>query len=394
MQAIEQSPAQASPDTGTIISPAQIGISIEVVAYAVLLLFALCVHIADLDTVPLSDLEAMQALPAWHMLYPDAPGTALTSDSPVTFWLQAIGLTMLGGNEFAARLPGLLGGMLLVLLPLLFRQRIGQERAFLWTLLLVCSPIVLLSGRFTQPAIWNSVFALLGIWAVWRYIESRTQRDMLLAGAAFTGLVFLSGAGGVILAILLALSALLAVLWTAYSQPEDLELETPGQNIIAQAQSLIASIAFTQVAMLAFLLIFVVSTGFMLHPSGLSMVGEVFAGALTGITQPAQPGTAFGSGLWGVFFYNPLLIVMTLVTAITFLRRERLAFFERFLFVWMLLAALMLLLYRGAIAGDALWFVLPATALFTGLLRDIVEDRRVFMFWLDDTPSADDDNLP
>ena len=392
MQAIEQPLTQLENEDHA--EPVRLSLSVELIAYAVLLLFALCVRVAELDTVPLSAMEALQTVPAWQMLHPDAPGNALNPDSPVTVWLQAVGLTMFGGSTFAARLAGLLGGMLLVMVPLLFRERLGVERTFFWTVLLVCSPIGLIAGRFSHPAIWNAVFALTAIWALWRFVDLRQRRDSLLAAASLTGLIFLSGSGGIILALIMLIAAVLTVWWVAYSQPEDLELETPGQDIISRSQAVLVAIPVQLCMMLAFLLVIIVSTGFMLHPSGLNMVGEIFAGTLSGFVQPAQPGAPFGYGLWTIFFYNPLLIVFAVITFVVLLRQERLSFFDRFLMIWAGLAALALLLYRGADFADALWFVLPVTGLMTIILRDLFINRRVFMFWLNDDLDVNDPNNP
>src|SRR5687767_12744054 len=107
---------------------AALHIPLEFIAYTVLILFALVLRVADLDIVPMSDAEAIQALPAYQVLNPQTPAQPQPAQSPIVFWLQMVSFALLGGDELAARLPGVFGGIVLILIPLLFRERIGRER--------------------------------------------------------------------------------------------------------------------------------------------------------------------------------------------------------------------------------------------------------------------------
>ena len=82
-----------------ITSTTQWGISVELLAYIVVAIVAILFRVAELDAVPLSDVEARGALHAWHVVTPTAPGEFVISDSPVTYWTQLISFSTLGGNE-------------------------------------------------------------------------------------------------------------------------------------------------------------------------------------------------------------------------------------------------------------------------------------------------------
>ena len=86
--------------------------------------------LAELDTVPMGADEARQALAAYRGL-PDSPGGSLSAESPLNYWLQQIAFSLLGSGEATARLFTALGGALLGLSPLLFRDLLGRARAFL-----------------------------------------------------------------------------------------------------------------------------------------------------------------------------------------------------------------------------------------------------------------------
>ena len=52
----------------------RIAVSVETVAYVSLFLAALVLRWVKLGTPPLGELEARQAIAAWHLLSPDCPG--------------------------------------------------------------------------------------------------------------------------------------------------------------------------------------------------------------------------------------------------------------------------------------------------------------------------------
>ena len=124
----------------------------------------------------MTDTEAIQALPAYHAVDDNAPGTPQEATSVVVFWLQRISFTFFGGSELSARIPGVLGGLALILMPLFFRSRIGREQTFLLSLILAFSPIAFTSARFADPVIWTMVFAMGVLWAIWRYWEMPLQK--------------------------------------------------------------------------------------------------------------------------------------------------------------------------------------------------------------------------
>src|SRR4051812_15115076 len=108
-----------------------LGISLEFVAYFGLLLLSTVLHLAELDSTPLMASETHNALAAWRVIMPNAAGMALTSTSSILFALQSISFTLFGASEVAARIATVIGGLLLILTPILFRPLIGRTHAFL-----------------------------------------------------------------------------------------------------------------------------------------------------------------------------------------------------------------------------------------------------------------------
>lgn len=100
---------------------AALTVSFEALAYVALALAALLLRVSELDIVPISDLEAEGALHAWHTIEDDAPGAFSVSSSPLTYLTQLVSFSLIGANEFGARIGAAIAGTALALAPLLFR---------------------------------------------------------------------------------------------------------------------------------------------------------------------------------------------------------------------------------------------------------------------------------
>ncbi len=345
-------------------------LSWEVLAYVALLVMALMLRLADLDIVPMTQAEAVRALPAWQHIDPDSPPDVGPASSPVTFWIQAAAFSVLPGDEFTARLPGLIGGLLLVFMPLLFRRHLGTGRTLLLSLLLVLSPLALTSGRFAEPVVWSMIFALGWLWALLRYAETRQQAFLLRATAFITALAFLSEPGGPLLLLVLLLAAGLATVWQPQSSP------------LADWRGWLASVPWPQVLGLMVLLTAIGSSGFMLYPAGWSMIGALLEQMVSGFWIPWAPGTPVALPLLALLTYETFLIALAVVALVLLIRRGQLDFMARFLLLWLVIGALVLLLYRGASPAHALWLVVPLVVLVSWLGMELAANRETALFWM------------
>ncbi len=77
-------------------------------------------------------------------------------------------------------------------MPLLFRDVLGKVRTFALVVLLVFSPILLITSRFDTPAVWSLLFAALGLWALRRYWLTRSTGFALAAGVFFAAMLLLT----------------------------------------------------------------------------------------------------------------------------------------------------------------------------------------------------------
>lgn len=340
----------------TRLNPAQpIRISVAALGYLALFCFALVLRLAEIDTVPIMPAETHNALAAWREIMPNAPGVPLISTSPLLFATQSISFSLLGASELTARLGTVLAGALLVLSPILFRSLLGGTRAFLLSVFLAFSPVLLAASRSSSPDVWALLFAVLSLWACWQAFTR--SRYATFAIIMFTALMFLVGTSGLILGIILLLAGAVTLLWRRTVVPTEAdELALTGST-----EALRASLKWA--LPIALLVVFVVSTGFMLFPAGLSSVGEVVGGAVRAITQPAGLG---GYAALVALFYEPALWLFALVSLI--IRRDRLTSLDIFLAAWVILAIVATLLFADSSPDHALWLTVPLAVMSVNAL--------------------------
>lgn len=332
-------------------------ISLETLAYAVLIVLAVLLRLADLDTVPLTDYEARQAVATLHALDADLPGTADAPSSPVVFWLQTIGFNFLGANEWTARLGGVIGGVVLLLLPLAFRARVGSLRTFIMCLMLALLPVPFVAAREHAPAIWAAVFTVLLVIAIWRYLEMRRPADATLSVVTAAALVFLSGASGVLFGVILALTGVFGALWVALNAPQDDNRR--GDDVLSDVRQALRN-ALTPFSLgVALLVVLAVASGFMLHPQGITYIGEAIGQATSALFTPFVDGAPLAYPLLTLLVYDLLLVIFGIFGVIVTLRQEHVASADRVGIVWLLIGTAVLLIVRGGSPADALILVLP-----------------------------------
>lgn len=332
-------------------------VSVEALAYVALLALALVLRVAELNSVPLMPTEVEQALAAWRVASPQASGDSVVSHSALLFALQSFSFTLMGGSEFAARIATVLAGAAVVISPALFRDLLGRGRALLLSLLLLCSPTLLLTSRFSSPALWSMLLAIVTLWGAWQYWQKRHSRYAIFAMVMGACAIFLTEPGGAILLLILVLAAFIARKLSRENR-FSFDDEPEAKPI------LLSELPLQSGLLIAALVVVVIATGFMLYPSGLSAVGETLAGIPRGFAQPNdQPFIAFIVSV----YYEPFMWLLSIITVIVLIRRGEFDFVERFLFVWALVGLVASLLFVGATPEHALWTTIPLTVLVSRL---------------------------
>lgn len=365
-------------------------VSVEALAYIALALLALMLRISDLDIVPLTDYEAEGALHAWHTIEDDAPGSFKASSSPLTHVSQLMLFSLLGANEFSARLGAAIAGVALALTPLLFRESLGRTRTFVWAALLALLTVPIVSSRTADGTIFMMLFTILAIWMIRRYWYLRRLSDASRAIVFITFMLLLSSPSGIPLLVVLMGAGWLAVWRTAISAPQRLNL--PGDDILQLAVKRLRDFPMARAAVAPFLLVVLTSTVFMLNPAGFSTVSALLNGAFAGITQSSSAdGTRLG--FIAIFTYEPLLVIYALGGAWLLWKKGDVTYIDRFAAAWAAIGALGLLLYPGARATDAMWVVVPLAMLASYGVTQLMINRRVVLLWSQNDDEEDDSAL-
>lgn len=366
-------------------------ISGETLAYLVLIMLSVLMRVADLDTVAITQLESHNALAAYQTSYPieslvEAGIDAPVSDSPVQFWLQRIALLVFDSDEVSVRLFTALAGALLGFIPFLFREFIGRSRAFLFAVLLTFSPMIFISSRFGSDAIWAINFALLGLWAFWHYWRDDRNSYAVVAIVFFTAMILLSGPSGPMLALILLFATTLALTFTSVDPTANND-STPDE-VVSSVRARLAHIPWGNAFIASTLTVFIVATGFMFYPSGLSMVGAVVEGFLSNFTQRIDGAPSFFP-LIASLFYEPWAWILAGVTLVLLMRRNTLDFVTRFLVFWVIGGIFAMIFSSGAGADYALWVVVPLLGLVTYAFEEALIYDNGSTLWLDDLMDGD-----
>jgi hypothetical protein len=376
-------------DQATIIEngvqPVRLVISGEFIAVLILISLSLMLRLVALGSVPVGDDEASQALSAWRSVSPQAPGEAIISDSPVLFWTQRVSFGLLGSNAALARFWTALAGIALSISPLLFRGLLGRSRAYLFAILLTVSPVMLTASRFSSGAIWAMLFAVLGLWALWRYWDEENDHSLYgtLAIVAFGALLFLAEPGGPILALILSGAGLIVLFIMPLFAPD--EQDIPGDDWLEIVRERFSDWPWTSGLFVSALTIVAVSTGFMLLPDGLRMLGALLEEFLRGFVH-SQDTPAFFPFIVSLF-YEPWLWGLTVISIVMIYRRSAFTFAEYFLLSWVGVGLVASLFYAGAEAAHGLWLIVPLAGLaswsVTDALVDYSDDALLFDLSLD-----------
>ncbi len=345
--------------------PRQLTVRGEVFIYLAVILVSLVLRIAQIDVVPLSTHEARQDLAAWRVVFPEAAGTPIVAESPLLFTLHSLSFSVLGPNEFSARIMTLLASVLLILSPLLFSRLLGKMRTLIFVLLLAFSPTLLANGRMDSPVVWTMLAAMVGLWSLWRYRESGHSRFALQTTLCAAAMIFLTDPAGLFVLVTLVLAGVFVFWYRRNSVEEEPEIREPAPEGRFSAWPWAAALP------LAVLVVFLVSTAFMLYPSGVSSVGELLSSGLRGLTTPQPYSPPFFAFL-ATLFYEPLLFVVGIVAVFGILTAGYVSLEDRFLLGWLIFAVLLSLLYAGTGPEHTLWIVLPLAALASRVITELV----------------------
>jgi len=169
--------------------------NLDVLYYILALILAAALRFIQLGVTPLTNLEASQALQSLHFF--NSPSVLVTA-APISTGLTAILFSIFGSSNLAARLLPALTGVLFVLVPLFFRERLGRLTTILLMFFIAFDPFLIFLSREAG----GGMVAIAVVICFFAAIEKRNSVWMGILGASailsgpfiFTGLAAIGGA--------------------------------------------------------------------------------------------------------------------------------------------------------------------------------------------------------
>jgi len=336
-------------------------LTLERALYLGLGLLALMVRLYALGRRPMQPQEARQALAAWQLLQGQPAETVGCSPLVLTANFALFGL--LGANDVAARLLPALSGTLLVLLPYGLRRWLGREGALFAAALLAWSPLALFNARYLSGATAVAASMLLLLIGLARSFEDRPAGAIHLTVGGLAALL-LSGPGAyTLLLILVSFGLLLTVIqrrrgaWSAEDRANAQPRIAPYVSRITHEDW---GLSLRQAGVSFALVIGLVSTCFLLNPSGLQALLDLPPAWGRGFVS-ATDGLPWLQYLALFPLYDPLVLIFGLAgLVLAWRQRDHLGLFLSY---WALAALALTGLMAGRGAGDALLVILPLALL-------------------------------
>ncbi|GAB4481221.1 MAG: hypothetical protein Kow00124_28750 [Anaerolineae bacterium] len=341
-----------------------IRISAEMLVYVVILVVAVGVRAVRPGAAPLNDAEAAQALAAWNLIDPAAPGQG-TIESPLVFAGAALSFTLASLSDGAARFLPMLGGAALAFTPLLFRRQIGPLAALAACAWLAISPTAVIASRQMTGVGLMMLALTAALAAVLAYLQTGGRSPLIATGAAL-GFALLADFSAPLVIITLLIGLGFAML----TDEEDL---LTGEDVL----SLLRVIPW-RLPLLGLLVALIIGGAlFYAAPEGIGAAADQAIRLMQGFAIAPAGAPYLGLTL---AIYEPFLLIFGVIGA----WRASLAAepLERFLAGWGIAAILACLLYRGALPVHGLWAVVPL-ALLAGLaIRDLAGLRETAPRWI------------
>ena len=209
----------------------------EAAAYVVLIVCSFGFRLWDLGSRAMHQDESLHGYFSYQLIQGHGYEHNPVLHGPFQFFGAALTFFVTGGATDATLrlLPALFGGAL-VLLPLLFRSRLGRLGALLTATLIAFSPALLYYSRFAREDIYAAVFALGIVICIWRYVDEQKPHYLYISAA----LLALSFATKETTFVFAAIMLIFLDLWVAL----EFSRQVRGRGAIAQWAAFLAYAPF------------------------------------------------------------------------------------------------------------------------------------------------------
>ena len=164
--------------------PALPWLNVEMLIFAIIILFALISRFYDLGSRVMSHDESLHTY--YSYLFSQGQGYQHNPmmHGPLQFHLIALTYFVFGASDFTARIPAALFSVLTIVAAWQWRRYIGRSGMLVAALMALISPFLLYYGRYTRedPYVGLSLFVML--YSILRYLETGKTKFIYLVSAS------------------------------------------------------------------------------------------------------------------------------------------------------------------------------------------------------------------
>ena len=155
----------------------------EAAGYVALVVVGLGMRLWDLGARAMHHDESLHALYSWKLSNGEGFAHNPMMHGPLQFEANAALFFVLGDSDITARVLYAFMGTVLILMPLLFRSRLGRLGALFAAVLLTVSPAMLYYSRFARNDILMAVWTFGLVICMWRYFDEGRNRYLYISAA-------------------------------------------------------------------------------------------------------------------------------------------------------------------------------------------------------------------
>jgi uncharacterized protein (TIGR03663 family) len=166
---------QSGESTLTRVMMSEVRLNWYTIAFILIFVLAVFSRFAGLGDRVMSHDESLHTYYSWRLYTAgDFQHTPLMH-GPILFHATAFFYFIFGANDFTARIYTALLGVIMVMMPLLFRRWIGRYGALLAAIMILASPLLLYYHRYIREDTPAIVSGLIMIWAMFMYLDGHDR---------------------------------------------------------------------------------------------------------------------------------------------------------------------------------------------------------------------------
>ncbi|GAB4515950.1 MAG: TIGR03663 family protein [Anaerolineae bacterium] len=199
----------------------------EKTAYALLIAVALIARLYGLSWRAMSHDESLHALYSWQLYDGRGYEHNPMMHGPYLFHINTLFYFLFGVNDATARLSAAISGVLMVAVVWWMRRWLGRVGALAAAIMITISPSLLYYSRYIRNDVLITLWEMVLLVAIFRYLESREQRWLYVLALAFSMAYTIKEVAFIYAIIEIAFLGLLAGIRLWFDQWEKPNLKLP-----------------------------------------------------------------------------------------------------------------------------------------------------------------------